>query len=276
MQDRARLCAIVAAPPMKLLRLLATVLALAAAPVEGTLAASGADVPNVAAASDLQFALPEIATAFTRDTRREVKLTFGSSGNFRRQIAAGAPFQVFLSADEEYVRALTREERTRDDGVIYGVGRIAVVAPKGSPLTPDGNLDGLRKALAAGRITRFAIANPEHAPYGRAAREALMHAGLWDALKNKLVLGENAAQAAQFALAATAQGGIISYAQAQSPALTEKLTYAVLPQQWHTPLRQRMVLMRDAGPTAVAFYEYLQQPRARGILTRYGFGVPVQ
>lgn len=261
---------------MKLLRLLATVLALAAALVPGGATAGEADVPNVAAASDLQFALPEIAIAFTHDTGREVRLTFGSSGNFRRQIAAGAPFQLFLAADEEYVRALGRDGLTRDDGVVYGVGRIALVAPKGAPLVPDANLDGLRKALAAGRITRFAIANPEHAPYGRAAREALLHAGLWEALKPKIVQGENVAQAAQFALAATAQGGIISYAQAQASPLADKLNYAVLPDEWHAPLRQRMVLMRDAGPTAVAFYEYLQKPRARGILTRYGFGVPVR
>lgn len=232
-------------------------------------------VPNIAAASDLQFALEEIATSFTRDTGRHVRITYGSSGNFRRQIAEGAPFELFLSADESYVHALQKEGRTRDDGVIYAAGRIALVSAMDSPVVPDEHLDGLRAAIAAGRVSRFAIANPEHAPYGRAAREALMHAGLWEALQSKLVLGENVAQAAQFALTPTVQGGIISYAQARGAVLTQRMRYALIPEDWHAPLRQRMVLMKNAGETAVAFYRYMQEPRARGILARYGFAIPV-
>ncbi len=234
-----------------------------------------ADVPNVAAAADLQFALTEIATAFTRDTGDAVKLTFGSSGNFRRQIGEGAPFELFLSADEGYVQALAREGKTRDEGAIYAVGRIVIIAPINSPLVPDADLEGLRKGLAAGTVTRFAIANPEHAPYGRAAREALQHAGLWERVRPKLVMGENVAQAAQFAVSASAQGGIVSYAQVAGPALKGKVRFALIPADWHAPLRQRMVLMRNAGPVAVSFYRYLQSPIGRGILTRYGFGVPV-
>lgn len=233
------------------------------------------DVPNIAAASDLQFALEEIATSFTRDTGRNVRITYGSSGNFRRQIAEGAPFELFLSADESYVHALAKEGRTRDDGVIYAAGRLALVSAMDSPLVPDEQLEGLRAALGAGRISRFAIANPEHAPYGRAAREALMHAGVWEALQRKLVLGENVAQAAQFALTPTVQGGIISYAQARGAVLTQRMRYAVIPEEWHAPLRQRMVLMKNARDTAAAFYRYLQEPHARGILARYGFGIPV-
>ncbi|MEO5784275.1 MAG: molybdate ABC transporter substrate-binding protein [Casimicrobiaceae bacterium] len=239
-------------------------------------AAAGSDVPSVAAAADLQFALTDIATAFAKDTGRDVKLVFGSSGNFRRQIAAGAPFEVFLSADEAYVQSLAREGRTRDEGVIYAVGRIALVAATGSPLALDGQLKGLRAALGKARIHRFAIANPEHAPYGRAAKQALEHAGLWTALQGRLVLGENVAQAAQFALTPTVQGGIISFAQARSATLEKRLAYALIPDDWHAPLRQRMVLLKNAGPTAAAFYAYLLSPKARGVLTRYGFAVPVQ
>jgi molybdate transport system substrate-binding protein len=239
-------------------------------------ASRAADVPNVAAAADLQFALPEIAAAFTRDTGHAVKLVFGSSGNLRRQIGEGAPFQLFLSADEAYVQALAREGKTRDQGVIYAVGRVAVVAAEGSPLVPDAALANLRSAIAAGRVTRFAIANPEHAPYGRAAREALQKAGLWDVLQSKLVLGENVAQAAQFAITAGAQGGIVSYAQVVGPALRGKVRYAVLPDESHAPIRQRMALLRDAGVVAEAFFRYVSSPAGRGILTRYGFGVPLE
>ncbi|MDQ6621541.1 MAG: molybdate ABC transporter substrate-binding protein [Pseudomonadota bacterium] len=239
------------------------------------LAATAADVPNVAAASDLQFAMEELAGAFTRDTGRHVRLTFGSSGNFRRQIAQGAPFELFLSADESYVDALVREGRTRDAGVVYAVGRIALVTSSGSPVVPDSDFAGLRQALAQGVVTRFAIANPEHAPYGRAAREALINAGLWEGVRGKLLLGENVAQAAQFALTPDVQAGIISYAHARAPALAQRSRFALIAETWHAPLRQRMVLMKNAGATATAFYTYMQQPGARGILSRYGFGLPV-
>lgn len=238
--------------------------------------AAAQDVPNVAAAADLQFALEEISAAFLRDTGRQVRITYGSSGNFRRQIAAGAPFELFLSADESYPLALAKEGRTRDEGLVYGVGRIALVAATDSPLAVDENLEGLRSAIEAGRISRFAIANPEHAPYGRAARQALLHAGLWEKLQPRLVLGENVAQTAQYTVTSGVQGGIVSYAQTRSATLGPRLRYALLPASWHEPLRQRMVLVKNAGATAVAFYDYMQQPIAKGILTRYGFGIPAR
>ena len=236
--------------------------------------ARAADVPSIAAASDLQLVLPEIASAFNRDTGGAVKLAFGSSGNFRRQIAEGAPFELFLSADEGYVRALYDEGKARDEGVLYAVGRIAVVSSMDSLLVPDAALDHLTSALAAGQVKRFAIANPEHAPYGRAAQQALMHAGLWDAVKPKLVLGENVAQAAQFATSGSAQGGIISYAHALALAMRTRVRYALIPAEWHAPLRQRMVLMKNAGTTARAFYRYVQGDFAREVLARHGFAMP--
>ncbi|MEP6657371.1 MAG: molybdate ABC transporter substrate-binding protein [Betaproteobacteria bacterium] len=236
--------------------------------------AHAADVPSIAAASDLQLVLPEIASAFTRDTGAAVKLTFGSSGNFRRQIAEGAPFELFLSADEGYVRALQEEGKARDEGALYATGRIAVVASIDSPLVTDAALEHLTSALAAGQVKRFAIANPEHAPYGRAAQQALTHAGLWDAIQPLLVLGENVAQAAQFATSGSAQGGIISYAQALALAKRLRVRYALIPAEWHAPLRQRMVLMKNAGTTARAFYRYVQGDFAREVLARHGFAMP--
>lgn len=233
-----------------------------------------ADVPVVAAASDLQFALQEIAAAFTEQSGRQVKLVFGSSGNFRRQIAEGAPFELFLSADESYVRALAKEGKTLDDGALYAIGRIALIAPNGSPLKPDAELKNLAAALADGRIGKFAIANPEHAPYGRAAQQALTKAGLWDKIKPALVLGENVSQAAQFATSGSAQGGIVAYAQVLSPMIAKLITYALIPAEWHEPLRQRMVLTRNAGDAAKLFYRYLQSRPARAIFQRYGFALP--
>jgi len=230
--------------------------------------------PVVAAASDLQFALPELARRFTAQTGNTLRLSFGSSGNLRRQIAQGAPFQVFMSADEGYVLALHREGFTRDRGVLYALGRIALITPEGLPLAVDGRLDDLARALQDGGLRRFAIANPDHAPYGRAAREALQHAGLWEAIEPHLVLGENVSQAAQFATSGSSQGGIIAFSLALSPSVGRLGRHALIPAEWHRPLRQRMVLLRGAGETAEAFYAFVQSPPAREVLRRYGFVLP--
>ena len=230
--------------------------------------------PAVAAASDTRAALTEVAAAFRRETGEQVRLTFGSSGNFYRQLQQGAPFELFLSADEDFVFRLADAGRTVDRGTLYAIGRLAVVAPKGSPLRVDGELAGLRAALRSGRITRFAIANPEHAPYGMRAVEALTHARLWSALEGKLVLGENVSQALQFATAGGAQGGIVAYSLVLDPALAGRFDHALLPESWHRPLRQRMVLMQGAGETARRFHRYMQAPAARQVLVRYGFALP--
>jgi molybdate transport system substrate-binding protein len=230
--------------------------------------------PVVAAASDLKFALEDIAAQFSTETKREVKLTFGSSGNFYRQIEQGAPFEIFMSADEDFVAKLAASGRTVDNGALYATGRIVLFAAQGSPLKVDPEMADLKAALSGGRIQRFAIANPEHAPYGRAAEQALTKLGLWNAIQPKLVLGENVSQAAQFATSGSAQGGIFAYSLVLAPAVSKLGTYALLPEGLHQPLRQRMVLIKGASETSRAFYAYLQQPVARAIFKRYGFVLP--
>ncbi|MFN3769394.1 MAG: molybdate ABC transporter substrate-binding protein [Ectopseudomonas guguanensis] len=239
-------------------------------------AQSWAEAPAVAAAADLQFALEEVHQQFKVDTGQSLRLVFGSSGNFYRQISEGAPFQLYFSADEEYVQKLHEAGKTEDEGALYAVGRIVLMVPNGSPLKADEQLADLRAALADGRLKKFAIANPEHAPYGRRAEEALKHAGLWTEIKDKLVMGENVAQAAQFATSANAQGGIVAYSLVLSPNLAKRGQFALIPSEWHEPLKQRMVLIKDADATSRAFYHYLQQPAARAILARYGFILPGQ
>ena len=232
------------------------------------------DIPAIAAASDLQFALEDIAARFRADSQKEVRLTFGSSGNYFRQIEQGAPFQLFLSADEDFVFRLHLSGKTEDRGVLYATGRIVLFAPMGSTLNVDQRMASLKAELAAKRISRFAIANPEHAPYGRAAEQALRKLGLWEALQGKLVLGENVSQAAQFATSGSAQGGIFAYSLALSPNVSKLGSYMLLPEDLHQPLRQRMVLVKGAGETARSLYAYLQQPAARKILAHYGFVLP--
>lgn len=230
--------------------------------------------PVIAAAADLKFALDEAAALFAAETGLAVETSFGSSGNFARQIEQGAPFQMFMSADEAYVERLAARALTRDGGDLYAQGRIVLFAPHGSQIDVDAGIDGLRAALDAGRVSRFAIANPEHAPYGRAAEQALRRGGLWDLVRPRLVLGENASQAAQFASTGNADGGIIPYSLAVAPAVSALGNFALLPEELHAPLRQRMVLLRDAGATARAFYAFLQGATARAIFRKYGFLLP--
>lgn len=237
-------------------------------------AARSAEPPIVAAASDLQFALTDIAAKFKATTGNRVRLNFGSSGNFRRQIAQGAPFELYLSADEDYVHALHREGHTLDAGTLYAIGRVAVMAPRNRAEVVDDSLAGLEQLLATNKLDRFAIANPEHAPYGVAARQVLESLDLWIAIKPHLILGENVSQAAQYALSGETAGGIVAYSLALAPPLRERAEFALLPAHYHQPLRQRMVLLKGAGETARDFYEFLQGQKARTIFNRYGFMLP--
>jgi molybdate transport system substrate-binding protein len=181
---------------------------------------------------------------------------------------------MFLSADEQFVFDLAENGLTVDDGTLYAIGRIVIIAPHGSPLKADGALAGLKAALAEGRVKKFAIASPAHAPYGRRAEEALRHAGLWEEIKDRLVFGENVSQATQFATSGATQGGIIAYSLALSPGVSKLGAYALISADWHEPLRQRMALIKGAGETARSFYAFMQSPSARTIMRRYGFALP--
>jgi molybdate transport system substrate-binding protein len=247
---------------------------LAAAGLTALRPGSAQGVPTVAAAADLQFALEEVAGRFEQETGQKIRLVFGSSGTFTAQLLQGAPFHLFMSADEAFVFRLADAGRTRDRGRLYAFGRIGIMVPHGSPLKADPGLEDLAAALKDGRLKRFAIANPEHAPYGARAREALTALGLWDSIRPKLVYGENIAQAAQFATSGSAQGGIIALSLARAPGVASLGSFALLPERLHRPLAQRMVLLKDAPPAIVAFHDHLATPPAQAVLARYGFTSP--
>jgi molybdate transport system substrate-binding protein len=229
--------------------------------------------PTIAAAASLNAVLPEIAKNFERDGGR-VQLVFGASGALTRQIRDGAPFEVFLAADEEFPNQLAAAGLARDAGVIYALGRLVLFAPRGSPLEVDERLEGLGRLLRAGGKERFAMANPEVAPYGRAAEALLRARGLWDPIGPRLVLGESVAQAAQFAASGNAAGALIAYSLVRSPGLRDRGTFALVPERDHPPLQQRMILLKKAGPLALKFYQYMQGSDARAVLRNYGFEVP--
>ena len=230
--------------------------------------------PTVAAAANLNFALNEIAKQFERDRGMRVDVVFGSSGTLTRQIRDGAPFEMFLAADEEFPNQLTRAGLTRDAGVVYATGRLVIFAPTGSPLVVDERLDGLSRLLRAGGVTRFAIANPDVAPYGRAAEAVLRKHGLWDAIRSRLVVGDTIAQAAQFSTTGNAVGGLIAYSLVKELGVADGGRYALIPETDHAPLRQRMVLLRRATPVVEQFYAYMQGAAARTVLIMNGYQVP--
>lgn len=252
--------------------ILAAVAAVAAFALAGPALAE--DPPVIAAAADLKFAVTEIAAAFEADTGKKVEVSLGSTGNFATQIRQGAPFQMFMAADEKFIKQLAAEGLARDEGTLYAEGRIVIMVPHGSKLTADAAMDNLAAMIEAGTLTKFAIANPEHAPYGLRAEEALRHRGLWDSIQPYLILGENVSQAAQFALSGNADGGIIALSLASAPEVKVQGTYALIDHDWHEPLLQRMALMKNAGPVAEEFFAYIQTPKAREIMVKYGFVLP--
>ncbi len=231
-------------------------------------------IPRVAAAADLRGALTALAVRFSEEGLGEVSLVFGASGILARQIVQGAPFELFLSADEAYTEQVITAGRAHDAGALYAIGRLALFAPTGSPLQVDPACAGLRRLVRDGRLGRFAIANPAHAPYGRAAEAVLRRHELWDAMQPRLVLGENSAQAAQFAANGSTAGGLLPHALVVEPPLSSAGSAALIPAAHHPPLRQRMVLLREAGPVARRFYELVLGPAGRTVLERYGFGLP--
>lgn len=233
-----------------------------------------AEVPRIAAAADLRQALGLIAAAFTRDTGERVELTFGASGALSRQLQQGAPFTLFLSADEDYALRLADAGLTVDRGQLYAIGRLALVTRKGSGIPVDPQLRSLRVALPAGRIRHLAIANPAFAPYGQRAEQVLTGAGLLPTFRDRLVRGENVAQALQFVLSGAAEAGLVSDALVHDPAVAAQLDIARLPATLHAPLRQRLVLMTGAGPVARSFAAYVTGKPGRTILAAHGFDLP--
>jgi len=227
---------------------------------------------RVAAASDLQAAMPAIAAQFERDTGHRVTLTFGSSGNFATQIEHGAPFDVFMSADIEYPKRLEQaglvEPGSRYD---YATGHLVLWTRNDSGVDVKRGL----AVLADARVRRIAIANPAHAPYGRAAVAAIRHEGLYDGVQSKFVLGENISQAAQFAQSGNAQVGIIALSVALSPAMKESGSYLEVPADFYPTIEQAAVVIAASKQKALAsrFVESLKQAPAKAMLQSFGFAV---
>ncbi len=246
----------------------------------GSSLASAAEIQSpssvaIAAASDLVFCLPALNAEFAKvEPRVALRLTTGSSGNFFAQITNGAPYDVFLSADLSYPRALIAAGGA--DGkslVLYGIGRL-VFWTKRPDLDPAGDLAVLVRSPL---VKKLALANPVHAPYGRAAREALISLGVWGDAEPKLVLGDNIAQTAQFVETGHADAGIVALALVLgAPPSREFGRWAEIPAALHQPLEQGAVLTTRGGanPAAARYLAFLRTREARAVFERYGFRLP--
>jgi molybdate transport system substrate-binding protein len=227
----------------------------------------------VAAASDLQSVMPALASRFERETSRRVTLTFGSSGNFFSQIQNGAPFDLFFSADVDYPRRLEAAGLT-EPGTLqpYAIGRLVLYASTASRLDLGRGLAVLTDA----RVRRIAIANPEHAPYGRAAVAALTHERLYDEVRAKLVLGENVSQAAQFVQSGNAQAGLLALSLALAPALRTSGTYVDVPAAFYPTIEQAAVVIKTSSRKDAArqFLAFLARPEIAQIMNDAGFLPP--
>ena len=233
-----------------------------------------ADTVLVAAASDLSYAINAIIPKFEQSTGHKVKLTLGSSGNFFAQISNGAPFQIFLSADVNYPRQLEKAGRAETGSTyIYALGKIVLWVPNSSKI--DIQAKKLQSLLDPA-IRKISIGNPEHAPYGRAAVEAMRRAGVYDAVKSKLVYGENISQAAQFVQSGAADIGIIALSLALGESMRSSGKYWEVPSDMYTSMEQGATLIKPVTAASRAFHEWMRRPESREILSRYGFGLPTR
>ena len=228
---------------------------------------------TVAAAADLNFVFKELVGAFETQTGEHVKLTLGSSGNFYAQIQQGAPFDLYFSADIGYPKKLIEEELAVPGSLYqYATGRIVVWVPKGSTLDVSKGMDVL---LDPG-IKKIAIANPKHAPYGKAAVSAMEHFKVYDRVKDKFVLGENVSQTAQFAQSGAADIGIIALSLALAPSVQAIGTYWLIPQEAHPAIDQGAAILKTSRnqESAKKFLGFLQTAASRVVMKRYGFILP--
>jgi len=229
---------------------------------------------TVAAAADLSSALKEIADRYARKTGTKLKLSFGASGALTQQIQNDAPFDAFLSADSNYPKQLIQSGKAEPDLYLYAIGRLVLWVPADSPL--DLQRQGMN-ALLDSSVKKIAIANPQHAPYGKAAMAALEHFKLYDKIKDRLVLGENVSQAAQFVESGNAQAGFVALAHALAPGMDKKGKYWIIPAESYPAMEQSAVVLSHSQhkKEATDFLKYIESPEIIELLTRYGFAQPV-
>ena len=225
---------------------------------------------NVAAAADLKFALAEIAKAYEASNKDDkVKTTFGASGKLTTQIIEGAPFDLFFAANIEYPEKLKAANMTSTEIKPYAVGRLVMLTKKGSQVDLKSGLN----VLASDKVSKIAIANPDVAPYGKAAVEALKSAGIYEKVESKIVKGENVQQAATFGITGAADVAVVAHSLALQPTIANEVNTYLVDAKLHKKMIQAYVMTkRGAGnPSAKKFLEFFESKNGDAILKKYGF-----
>jgi molybdate transport system substrate-binding protein len=228
-----------------------------------------AQTATVAVAANMKDAFAEILMASQSSGKPEVKVVYGSSGNFATQIMNGAPFNLFIAADEKFPLELFNKGRTIDEGAVYAIGKLAIITQKSSGIALSDSKSDMAKAIS--RANKVAIAKPELAPYGRAAVQYLKAEGLWNITKDKLVYADNIGAATTYVLSGAADIGFTALSLARSPEVVRQTSFLLVDPNLYEPIKQRMVLIKGAPPEAVDLYRFMQGPQAKLILQKYGY-----
>ena len=224
----------------------------------------------VVVAANMKDAFTEIQNQFQKENKGELKVIYGSSGNFASQIMNGAPFHLFISADEQYPLELFKKGKTINEGTVYAIGKLALITNKGKGIALDGSKGKMADAIK--KANKIALAKPELAPYGRASVEYLKANNLWELANSKIVYADNIAMAAMFVTTGSADIGFTALSITKSPALARQISSVEL-NDGYQPIKQRMVLIKNATPDAIRLYEFMQAPKAKEILRAHGYQI---
>ena len=227
---------------------------------------------TIAVAANMKDAFAEINTAFRANGKPELRVVFGSSGNFTAQIMNGAPYSLFIAADEHFPLELYKSGKAVDEGAIYAIGKLAIIAKKSMNLSSAAGRADIAAAIT--KANKVAIAKPELAPYGKAAVQYLKSEGLWDLAKDKLIYGDNIGVVTMYVASGAADIGFTALSLAMSPELTKTTSYSTLNHSFYEPIKQRMILMKNAPVKAVDLYRFMQSAQAKSILHKYGYTTP--
>jgi molybdate transport system substrate-binding protein len=225
----------------------------------------------VVVAANMKDAFIEIQNQFQQENKGELKVIYGSSGNFASQIMNGAPFHLFISADEQYPLELFKKGKTVNEGTIYAIGKLALIANKGKGIALDNSKEKITDAIK--RANKIALAKPELAPYGRASIEYLKASNLWELANSKIVYADNIAMAAMFVTTGSADIGFTALSIAKSASVAKQISSVELTEGYQS-IKQRMVLIKNPTPDAIRLYEFMQSPKTKEILRSLGYQTP--
>ena len=227
---------------------------------------------TIAVAANMKDAFSEIDIAFRASGKPAMRVVYGSSGNLTSQIMNGAPFSLLIAADERFPLELYKNSKAVDEGLVYAIGKLALISKSSSGMNLSNTRAGIEKAIKA--ANRIALAKPDLSPYGKATIEYLKAEGFWELAKSKLIYGDNIGVATMYVLTGAADIGFTAFSLAKSPELAKQSNHILLNSQSYEPIKQKMILLKGALPEAIELYRFMQGEEAKAVLQKYGYVIP--